>query len=133
MSVISYFESYFQLKKNRLEDVTNIYNTILLPVVVQVWWKIGKVEKDEAFIPHWKQEKVTIRFFRKVCWAIILTHTARAHSEPSQTSKMEIFAKTINTFRKSFMLDVWLGSKFFCLKTSNLPILIARLNIFKNG
>ena len=65
-----------------------------------------KVEKDEAFIHHWKQEKVTIRLFRKICWVIILMHTAKAQSESSQTSKMEIFAKIINTFRKNFILDV---------------------------
>ena len=40
-------------------------------------------------------------------------HTAKAHSESSQTSKMEIFAKIINTFRKNFILDVWMGFKYF--------------------
>ena len=40
------------------------------------------------------------------------------HSEPSQTSKMEIYAKIVNgrelltIFAKSFILDVWLGSEY---------------------
>ena len=109
--ILSPTGSFSQLKRNRLEDATNIYNKILLPVVVQVSWKIGKVEKDEAFIHHWKQEK-TIRLFRKICRVLILTHTAEAHSEPSQTYKMELCAKMINIFRKSFILDLWQGSKY---------------------
>ena len=32
---------------------------------------------------------------------IIITHTTEAHSEPSQTYKMEPFAKMINHFRKT--------------------------------
>ena len=55
MPVISYFVSSGTLpkwKRSRLEDVTNIYNTILLPLAVQVSWKIGKIEKDEVFIHH---------------------------------------------------------------------------------
>ena len=39
---------------NRLDGVTNISNTILFSSL----WKIGKVEIDEAFNHHWKQEKV---------------------------------------------------------------------------
>ena len=41
-----------QLKRNRLEDLTNIENTILWPLVEQVSWKIGKVKKDEASTHH---------------------------------------------------------------------------------
>ena len=35
---------------------------------------------------------------------IIITHTTLAHSEPSQTSKMEPFANINNYFRKKFHL-----------------------------
>ena len=37
---------------------------------------------------------------------------SEAYSEPSQSSKMEIFAKIVNSFSrgKSFDLDVWQGS-----------------------
>ena len=34
-----------QLCRNRLEDVTNLSNTILLPIVVQVYEFHGKSEK----------------------------------------------------------------------------------------
>ena len=34
-----------QLCKGRLEDVTNLSNTILLPIVVQVYEFHGKLEK----------------------------------------------------------------------------------------
>ena len=37
--------SFPQLYKNRLEDVTNLSNTILLPVVVQGHKFLGKLEK----------------------------------------------------------------------------------------
>ena len=36
----------------------------------------------------------------------IITHTAQAHSEPSQTSKMEPFANMANYFCKSYILRV---------------------------
>ena len=84
-----------------MEDVINIYNTILLPLVVQVSWKIRKVEKVEAFIHHWNQEKVTIMLFRKIDPVIFATHAVEAHSEPSQTSKLEPFAKMINISEKA--------------------------------
>ena len=41
-----------------------------------------------------------------------------AHEEPTQTSKVELFAKIINDFHSltiiadSFILDVWLGSEY---------------------
>ena len=75
-----------------------------MPIVMQVSWKIGKVEKYETFVHHWKQEKVTIRWFRKIYWVIIVTHTAEALSEPSQTSKMELFAKYIKFSEKASCL-----------------------------
>ena len=94
---------------------------------VQVSWKIGKVKKDEDLIHHWKQEKVTIRLCRKICWVIIVTHTAEMLSELSQTYEMKPFPKMVNHFH-----FVWLGSKYACLKTSNVLILIVRLSILKN-
>ena len=60
MRVISCFVSYGKrpsIKEEQMEDVTNIYNTILLPTVVQISCKTGKVEKDEALLYHWKQKK----------------------------------------------------------------------------
>ena len=40
---------------------------------------------------------------------IVLSVTLpKAYSEPSQTSKMEIFAKK----KKNFILDVWVGSEY---------------------
>ena len=45
------------LFKIKLEDVTNLCNTILLPIVVQVYEfykKIGKVEKEKS-LHHRKQ------------------------------------------------------------------------------
>lgn len=58
--------SFPQLKPHRLEDVTNIYIAILLPVVLQVSWKTGKAENKEAFIHDWKHEKVTKRCLEKI-------------------------------------------------------------------
>ena len=43
------------------------------------------------------------KLYKKVYKEIIVTHTAEAHSKPSQTSIMELFAKMIN-FGKSFVL-----------------------------
>ena len=45
---------------------------------------------------------------------------AQLHSEPSQTSKMELFVKMLNDWKpltifvKSFILDVWLGCEYTC-------------------
>ena len=44
-----------QLCKNRLEDVTNLSNTFLLPIVVQLYEFHGKPEKEKA-LKHQKQE-----------------------------------------------------------------------------
>ena len=47
-----------------------------------------------------------------------------AYSEPSRTSKMELFAKIVNSrtpliiFTKSSILDVWLGSEYASFKTT---------------
>ena len=46
----------------------------------------------------------------------IFQYSTEAYPEPSQTSKMELFAKIVNgfypltIFGKSFILDIWLGS-----------------------
>ena len=53
---------------------------------------------------------------------------AEAYSEPCQTSKMERFAKIINsfqpltTFAKRSILDVWQGSEFASREVNDLDI-----------
>ena len=55
------------------------------------------------------------------------TFKAEAYLEPSQTSKMELFMKTVNDFQlltnyaKSFVLDVWLGSQYTSEKSYKPP------------
>ena len=85
---------------------------------VAVSWKIGKVEKEKALNPH-KQEINKKMLCRKIYREIIITLTAQAHSEPSQTSKMEPFANITNYFYKKLHLRGGLyggefqpGSKF---------------------
>ena len=50
----------------------------------------------------------------------------KLYSEPSQTSKMELFAKLVNGFS---ILDVWHGSKYTCIITALL--LASRTQPFK--
>ena len=76
--------SVTQLCRNRLEDVINLSNTILLPTVVQVYEFHGTSEKLKKII--------TKRLYKKIYREIIITHTALAHPEPSQTSRMDPFA-----------------------------------------
>ena len=59
---------------------------------VLVSWKIGKVEKEKA-LNHHKQESNKKRLCSKIYREITITHTTLVHSDPSQTSKMEPFAK----------------------------------------
>ena len=54
-------------------------------------FKENQVEKEEALNNH-KQESNKKRLCRKIYREIIITHTALAHSKPSQTSKIESFA-----------------------------------------
>ena len=70
---------------------------------VWVLWEIGKVEKEKA-LNHHKQESNKKRLCRKIYWEIIITHTMQAHSEPSQTSKMEAFVNITNYFHKKLHL-----------------------------
>ena len=82
-----------QLCKNRLENVTNLSNTILLPIVAQLYefhGKSEKLKKEKLWITT--DKKVTKKLCRKIHREIIVTYTALAHSEPSQTFKMEPFA-----------------------------------------
>ena len=50
---------------------------------------------------------------------IMVTHS-ESHSEPSQTSRVELFTKIVNgsksliVFARSFILDDWLGSEYAC-------------------
>ena len=54
-------------------------------------------------------------YFHEGDWNSQNRSKTERHSESSQTSKMELFAKTVNSwkllhiFPKSFTLDVWLG------------------------
>ena len=54
-----------------------------------------------------------------------------AHSEPSETSRMEVFAKMVSNwmlltiFIKSSMLDVWLGSEYACKSQLKLSSMIS--------
>ena len=69
---------------------------------VQVYQFHGKVEKEKA-LNHHKQEndkKGCVGKFTE----IIITHTAQAHSELSQKSKMEPFANITDYFRKKLLL-----------------------------
>ena len=54
-------------------------------------------------------KKVAKRLRKKVCREIIITHTALAHSEPSQTSKMEPFANMVEY--KCLVLKLTIKSK----------------------
>ena len=76
--------SVTQLCRNRLEDVINLSNTILLPTVVQVYEFHGKSEK--------LKKKITKRLYKKIYREIIITQTALAHPETSQISRMDPFA-----------------------------------------
>ena len=42
-------------------------------------------------------------------------YDVKLYSEPSPTSKMELFAKLVNGFS---ILDVWHGSEYICIITS---------------
>ena len=78
--------------RNRLEDVTNLCNTILLPIVVQVCEfhkKSEKLKKKKL----WQQTRELQKWLcRRIYRELIITHTALAHWELSKTSKMEYFA-----------------------------------------
>ena len=63
-----------QLFKNKLEDITNLCNTILLPI--------------ESLQTRTLQK----RLYRKIYREIIIMHTALAYSQLIQTSKMKSFA-----------------------------------------
>ena len=76
-----------------MEDATNLSNTILLTIAVS--WKIGKVEKEKALNHHKQGSNKKSCAWKFACAGksaeLIITHTALAHSEPSQKSKMEPF------------------------------------------
>ena len=81
-----------QLFKNKLEDVTNLSHTILLPIAVQMYEfqrKSEKLKKKSFESPQTR--KLLKRLCRKICREIIITHTAMEHSEPSQTSYANIY------------------------------------------
>ena len=67
----------------------------------------------------------------------LLIYWTQVYSEPSQTSKVELFAKAVNdwksltTFRKSFILDGWQGSEYGSAeyKVNCLPRLLYVENI----
>ena len=86
--------SVAELCRKRVKDNTNLSNTILLPIVVQVYkfHKNRKSCKRKSFelVQTKKQQE---RLFGKIYKEIIITHTALAYSEPSQTSKMKPFAE----------------------------------------
>ena len=81
--------SVAELCRKRVKDNTNLSNTILLPIVIQVY-KFHKNRKSFESLQTKKQQE---RLCRKIYKEIIIRHTALAYSEPSQTSKMKPFAK----------------------------------------
>ena len=85
-----------QLCRNRLEGGTNLSNVILLPIEVQLYefhGKSEKLKKKKLWITT--KKKVTKKAVLEKYREVIITHTALAHSELSQTSKTEPFAKTV--------------------------------------
>ena len=60
---------------------------------------------------------------------------AVAHLEPSQTSKMEHFAKIVNIFKpltifaKTTILDVWLGSVYVSRVNTSEPMSLLNILI----
>ena len=57
------------------------------------------------------------------------------HPEPTQTSKIEFFAKVINTWKsltvcsKSSILDIWLGSVYASVHRSHLAVVSANESV----
>ena len=74
--------SVTQLCRNRLEEVTSLSNTILLPTIVQVWVsrKIRKAEKEKAWIT--KNKKVTKK--------VVLENLQRDYYHAHSTSTFRI-------------------------------------------
>ena len=59
-----------------------------------------------------------IQFIDTIKWPNTISED---HSQPSQTSKMELLAKIVNSWNlltisaKTYILDVWLGSEYACV------------------
>ena len=85
-----------------MEDIPRLSNTILLPIVVQVYGfhefhresEKLKNKKFESPQRRKQQKKLSGKIYRE----IIITHTAWAHSEHSQTFEMEPFANMAKYF-----------------------------------
>ena len=88
-------------------------------------WKKRKTWEERKKKPIWKLPLLGScsngmkgdRFFHFIK-NIMVTH--ESHSEPSQTSKVRLFAKIINglksliVFARSSILDDWFGSEYVC-------------------
>ena len=59
----------------------------------------------------------SLSFFCFAKWSQIYAREVEVSSEPSQTAKMELFGKIVDSFQpstifvKNSILDIWLGSK----------------------
>ena len=132
MPVVSYFTSCGKLSSLEKGQLGRCHYYLQYDFIATC--SASFIENRES----WKRQsfylllKVTIRLFKKIYWVIFVTHTVEAQSEPSQTSKMEPFAKIINIFRKCCIIALWLGSKYVCLESSNVLSLITWLRFLKN-
>ena len=82
--------------------------------IVFEYWKKYKFTKykEEKYLSRW-QLRLTMLNSQKLLLKLLVTFL-----KPSQTSKMEIVVKIVNgnklltIFKKSSILDVWMGSKY---------------------
>ena len=81
-----------QLFRNRLEDVTNLYNTVFCQLYCRCMSciKNRKSWKGKSFESPQTRKKQK-RLCRKIFRELFITHTSLVHSEPSNTSKMELY------------------------------------------
>ena len=84
-----------QLCRNRLEDVNNLSNTILLPVAVQVYEFHRKSENQRKQENQKRVKNFTERFM----------HTALPHSEPSLKHLTLSLLQWVSTSASSYEMD----------------------------
>ena len=107
-----------------------------------LWKNLAKLRLTwkKAFVFAWSTCVKPISINIKILWLnmksktgprvsrIISKNIANSdpYSEPTQKSKIKLFAKTINAWKplfisiKSFILDVWLGSEYVSVISSKL-------------
>ena len=106
---------------SKQNNFIGLYGQIGLKACDACLWKSSKLKSSEIWEFRGLTNMHCVSNRKSFEWKLLhLNNTImpEAHAEPSQTHKMELFEKIVNSFQlltvfsKSFISDAWLGSEY---------------------